>query len=91
VKSSTPRRGAPPTPTTTPSRQLEQAGQQQSNVPGFEDAIAAVKSGDFDLARDIARGLSDGQKQAIEQSIANAQQPPQRQRRERGQGGLGIE
>jgi len=84
-------KGSAPDPDDDALRQLEQAGQQQSNVPGFEDAIAAVKSGDFDLARDIARGLSDGQKQAIEQSIANAQQPPQRQRRERGQGGLGIE
>lgn len=73
-------------------RQVEQSGQQQDGSgPGFEDAIAAVKSGDYDLARDIARGLSDGQKQAVEQAITNAQPNQQRQRRERGQGGLGIE
>lgn len=72
-------------------RHIDQAGQQQSDGPGFEDAISAVKSGDFDLARDIARSLGDGQKQAIEQAIANAAQPPQRQRRDRSQGGLGIE
>lgn len=72
-------------------RQVEQAGQQQSDGPSFEDAIAAVKSGDFDLARDMARSLGDGQKQAVEQAINNAQrheaesQPQQqRQRRERG-------
>ncbi len=73
--------------------QGEETGQgaQKSDGPGFEDAISAVKSGDFDLARDIARSLGDGQKQAIEQAIANAAQPPQRQRRDRSQGGLGIE
>lgn len=73
-------------------RRVEQSGQQQGNGPGFEDAIAAVKSGEYDLARDIARSLGDGQKQAVEQAITNAQPPqPTRQRRERGQGGLGIE
>ena len=71
-------------------RQVEQAGQQQNDGPSFEDAIAAVKSGDFDLARDMARSLGDGQKQAVDQAITNAQQPQQqRQRRERG--GMGIE
>lgn len=73
-------------------RRVEQSGQQQGNGPGFEDAIAAVKSGEYDLARDIARSLGDGQKQAVEQAITNAQPPqPTRQRRERSQGGLGIE
>lgn len=76
-------------------RHLEQAGQQSAAAgdgPSFEDAIGAVKSGDYDLARDMARGLADGQKQAVEQAITNAQNPQQqRQRRERGQGGLGIE
>ena len=86
---------APATVVTDPDdaalRQVEQAGQQQAG-PTFEDAIGAVKSGDFDLARDMARSLADGQKQAVEQAIANAQQPQQqRPRRERGQGGLGIE
>lgn len=82
-----------PDPDDDALRQVEQSNQQQSNGPGFEDAIAAVKSGDYDLARDIARGLSYGQKQAVEQAITNAQpnQQQSRQRRERGQGGLGIE
>jgi len=81
-----------PDPDDDALRQVEQSGQQQdSSGPGFEDAIAAVKSGDYELARDIARGLSDGQKQAVEQAITNAQPNQQRQRRERGQGGLGIE
>lgn len=74
-------------------RSVEQGGQsQQQDGPTFEDAIGAVKAGDFDLARDMARSLADGQKQAVEQAITNAQHPQQqRQRRERGQGGLGIE
>lgn len=77
-------------------RQLEQAGQQQSDGPGFDDAIAAVQAGDLDMARDIARGLPEGQQQAIETAIANKQGgqqagQPQRQRRERSQGGLNVE
>ncbi len=76
--------------------ELEQAGQQPqaSEGPTFEDAIGAVKKGDYDIARDLARGLADGQKLAVEQAINNAQQTPpapQRQRRNRDQGGLGIE
>ena len=89
---------APVTTATDPDddalRTVEQQGgqSQQQDGPGFEDAISAVKSGDFDAARDIARGLNDGQQKAVEQAIANAQPPQQqRQRRERGQGGLGIE
>lgn len=83
-----------PDPDDDALRQVEQAGQQQdSSGPGFEDAIAAVKSGDFDMARDMARNLNDGQQKAVEQAIANAQpnQQQSRQRRERSQGGLGIE
>lgn len=58
--------------------------------PSFEDAIAAVKAGDFDLAADIARSFDDGHKQAVEQAIENAKQPTQhRPRRERG--GMNIE
>jgi hypothetical protein len=74
-------------------RTVEQQGgqSQQQDGPSFEDATAAVKAGDFDLARDMARSLPEGQQKAVEQAIANAQQPQQRQRRERGQGGLGIE
>lgn len=50
------------------------AGGKQ-NGPTFEDAIAAVKAGDIDSARDIARGLDDGQQQAIETAIANKSKP----------------
>jgi hypothetical protein len=41
----------------------------------------------------MARNLNDGQQKAVEQAIANAQpnQQQSRQRRERSQGGLGIE
>jgi hypothetical protein len=63
----------------------------QQDGPIFEDAIAAVKTGDFDLARDLARSLPEGQQKAVEQAIANAQQPKQRQRSERVRGGLVIE
>lgn len=82
-----------PDPDDDALRQVEQSNQQQSNGPGFEDAIAAVKSGDYDLARDMARSLNDGQQKAVEQAITNAQpnQQQSRQRRERGQSGLGIE
>jgi hypothetical protein len=63
----------------------------QQDGPSFEDAIAAVKAGDFDLARDLARSLTEGQRKAVEQAIANAQRPKQPQRRERVRGGLVIE
>ncbi|OQA34019.1 MAG: recombination and repair protein RecT [Betaproteobacteria bacterium ADurb.Bin341] len=71
-------------------RSIEQSG------PGFEDAISAVRSGDCDLARDIARSLDDGQRQAVEAAIANREnliqavennakpEGHQRTRRERG-------
>lgn len=41
--------------------------------PGFEDAYAAVKAGDYDVARDVARSLPEGQQQQIEAAIANKQ------------------
>lgn len=78
----------------------EATGQGSADAPGFDDAIAAVQSGDLDMARDIARGLPEGQQQAIETAIANKQGgqqagqqagQPQRQRRERSQGGLNVE
>lgn len=69
--------------------------------PSFADAHAAVRSGDFDLARDIARSLPEQQRQQIEAAIANLSQAreesespaPQAQpaRRGRGQGGLSLE
>lgn len=46
-------------------------GQQQSGGPTFEDAMAAVKSGDIDAARDIARSLPEGQGKQIDAAIAN--------------------
>lgn len=39
--------------------------------PTFEDAIAAVQAGDFDLARDVASKLTDGQREQIEVAIKN--------------------
>lgn len=73
--------------------------QQQSNggAPGFADAHAAVRAGDLDLARDIARHLPEAQQQQIEAAIANLsgdqqQDAPTRGRgRQRGQGGLGLD
>lgn len=69
--------------------------------PGFADAHAAVRSGDLDLARDIARALPEQQRQQIEAAIANlspareeSENPEpaaQSARRGRGQGGLGLE
>ncbi|GAB4059267.1 RecT family recombinase [Uliginosibacterium sediminicola] len=44
-----------------------------SSDPGFPEALSAVQSGDFDLARDIGRSLSEGQRNSIEAAIANAQ------------------
>lgn len=77
---------------------------EQSSGPGFADAHAAVRSGDFDLARDIARSLPPAQRQQIEAAIANLSAPPAEEsenpaptqqppagRRGRGQAGLGLE
>jgi hypothetical protein len=59
--------------------------QAGDNAPAFfTDAVAAVKSGDFDLAADLARSLPEGQRKQIEASIANTRKPEPRQRRERG-------
>ena len=72
--------------------------------PGFADAHAAVRTGDFDLARDIARALPEQQRQQIETAIAYLSAPPAEEsenptptqqapagRRSRGQAGLGLE
>lgn len=76
------------------------AGQNQGDAaaPSFADAHAAVRSGDLDLARDIARSLPDQQRQQIEAAIANLGGDQQQQDasargrgRQRGQGGLGLE
>lgn len=69
-----------------------------ADAPGFADAHAAVRDGDLDLARDIARSLPDAQRQQIEQAITNLQSDQQqdapargRSRQPRGQGGLGLD
>lgn len=51
----------------------------------LQDALSAVKSGDFDIARDIASSLSEKDQLIVEQTIANASQPASstRQRRPR--------
>lgn len=52
--------------------ELKALAQQQSEDGGtFADAHAAVQDGDFDLARDIARSLPDGQRKQIESAIQN--------------------
>lgn len=71
-------------------RAVEQSG-QQDDAPGFADAAAAVKDGDFDLARDIARGLSEGERKQIDAAIANSTQPKQGQRTRRERGGLDLD
>lgn len=68
----------------------KQAKQEQSD-PGFEDAISAVRSGDFDFARDIARSLDDGQRQAVEAAITNREKPEGQQRARRERGSSAIE
>lgn len=83
-------------------REPQQARPTESQPgPGFADAHAAVRSGDFDLARDIARALPEQQRQQIEVAIANlspaaeerANPASQAQpaRRSRSQGGLNLE
>ncbi len=44
---------------------------QQQGGPSFEDAMAEVKAGNIDAAKDIARSLPDGQRTQIEAAIAN--------------------
>jgi hypothetical protein len=53
------------------------AAPEDADAPGFEDAIAAVKRGDHDLARDIARALPEGQKKAVDNAKTER---PERQR-----------
>lgn len=71
--------------------------QQDDGGPGFADAHAAVRAGDFDLARDIARRLPEAQQQQIDAAIANLQgdqqqdASPRGRGRQRGQGGLGLD
>jgi len=59
-------------PTTSAAQQS-----QGNGAPTFEDAMAEVKAGNVDAAKDIARSLPDGQRAQIETAIANrsAQSP----------------
>lgn len=55
--------------------QVDTATGEIMNQPlGLRDAFAAVNSGDVDLARDIARGLSDQDQKDIEAAIKKATQ-----------------
>lgn len=56
--------------------------QAESAVPGFADAHAAIRSGDIDLARDIARTLPEQQRRQIEAAIDNLQSSPQQEENE---------
>ena len=66
-----------------------------AGAPTFDDAMAAVKSGDIDTATDIARGLPDGQRQQIDTAIANrsaqSQQAAPASRRRAGSGASVVE
>ena len=72
-------------------RDLEQSG--DASAPTFEDAIAAVKAGDHDLAADMARSFPDGQKAAVLKAIENARTPAAEGKPSgrRPSGGLDIE
>lgn len=63
----------------------QQEAADQGAKFSLQDALSAVKSGDLDIARDIARSLSEKDQQIVEQTIANASQPASttRQRRPR--------
>jgi recombination protein RecT len=74
-------------------------GQQQSGAPTFEDAMAEVKAGNIDAAKDIARSLPDGQRTQIETAITNraaqnsqqAHKPASRRSGSAGQHSNGME
>lgn len=42
-----------------------------NNAPGLEDALAAIKSGDIDLAQDIARSLPTNEQAVVKKAIAS--------------------
>lgn len=88
-------RAAEPETIDAETGEIRQQREMPADGPGFEDAIAAARSGDFDTARDIASGLPEPQRQQIEVAIQNQQggntPAGARQRRERGQGGLSLE
>ncbi|MDR0672893.1 MAG: hypothetical protein LBF93_04350 [Zoogloeaceae bacterium] len=49
---------------------------------GIEDALAAVKSGDFDLALDLTRGLSEEERKAILEAIGKKKMDDRKNRRQ---------
>jgi recombination protein RecT len=73
--------------------------QQQSGAQTFEDAMAEVKAGNIDAAKDIARSLPDGQRTQIETAITNraaqnsqpAHKPASRRSGSAGQHSNGME
>ena len=64
---------APSDPDDEALRNLEQ--RDDASAPTFGDAIAAVKTGDHDIAADMARSFPDGQKAAVLKAIENARTP----------------
>jgi len=56
---------------TAPSGSTAQPSSQNQGGPTFEDAIAAVERGELDIASDVARSLTEGQRKQIEAAIAN--------------------
>jgi recombination protein RecT len=60
----------------------ETASQAVSEGPSIKDAMQAVEDKEFDLARDIARALSDEDRRKVEAEIAKAQRPATSSRRQ---------
>ncbi|MCD0493837.1 recombinase RecT [Chromobacterium violaceum] len=55
----------------------------EQSMFSLQDALAAVRAGNLDDARDMARSLSAKDQHIVEQTIANQQQPAAQQRRPR--------
>ncbi|WP_106078141.1 recombination protein RecT [Chromobacterium amazonense] len=55
----------------------------EQSMFSLQDALAAVRAGNLDDARDMARSLSAKDQHIVEQTIANQQQPAAQQRRQR--------
>jgi hypothetical protein len=60
----------------------ETASQSVAEGPSIKDALQAVEDKDFELARDIARGLPDEDRRRVEAEIAKAQRPAAQNRRQ---------
>lgn len=54
---------------------------QPTGEPTMADALASVREGDLDMARDIARGLLPDEAQEVEKAIAQATAPKQTRQR----------